>query len=211
MNPVSSTPEFTGPWVLLWNSVLVAGGATLGAIVLGSVAALFLIQAPGIIRKTALALIVAALMMPPFLVTSCWLHLLGFTGIWRPWLPLDIYSIPGAVLILALMTWPITALLLGSAWSGVDREGIEIEPLLAGRTLLTKLLYPAGKSALAQSIVLTFILTLNNFAVPALLQIKVYTASLWVSFNTTFDYRAAFRVELAADFDSHHPALAACP
>ena len=34
---------------------------------------------------------------------------------------------------------------------------------------------------------LTFVLALNNFAVPAILQVKVFPAEMWVRFNTTFD------------------------
>jgi ABC-type spermidine/putrescine transport system permease subunit II/DNA-binding beta-propeller fold protein YncE len=40
----------------------------------------------------------------------------------------------------------------------------------------------------------TFVLTLNQFTIPALLQVKVFPAEVWVSFNTTFDYFEALRV-----------------
>ena len=48
--------------------------------------------------------------------------------------------------------------------------------------------------ALAQGAVLIFVLAFNNFAVPSILQTKVFPAELWVSFNTTFDYRAAVQL-----------------
>jgi ABC-type Fe3+ transport system permease subunit/DNA-binding beta-propeller fold protein YncE len=194
MNPLANLSDITTPLMLFTNSLLVAAATTLAAVLLGMVAALFLIQTSGLTQRVGKTIAIVSLVMPPFLVTSCWLDLLGFTGIWKSWLPLDIYSLPGAVLILALMLWPISALLLESAWSRIGREAIESEPLLAGRALIANLLIPLGKSALVQSIVLTFILALNNFTVPALLQIKVYPASLWVSFNTTFNYGAALRL-----------------
>jgi len=34
-------------------------------------------------------------------------------------------------------------------------------------------------------------LALNNFAVPAILQVKVFPAEMWVRFNTTFDTQSA--------------------
>src|SRR5260370_29937245 len=48
-----------------------------------------------------------------------------------------------------------------------------------------------GRGALGQAAVLTFVLALNNFAVPAILQVKIFPAELWVKFNTNFDYAAA--------------------
>jgi len=36
-----------------------------------------------------------SLALPPFLVTNCWLDLLGYTGLWRRWLPLNIISVGG--------------------------------------------------------------------------------------------------------------------
>src|SRR5439155_13609000 len=41
---------------------------------------------------------------------------------------------------------------------------------------------------------LTFVLALNNFAVPAILQIKVFPAEIWVRFNTSFDTFGALKV-----------------
>ena len=41
---------------------------------------------------------------------------------------------------------------------------------------------------------LTFVLALNNFAVPAILQVKVFPAEMWVRFNTTFDTLGALRL-----------------
>src|SRR5439155_829568 len=39
-----------------------------------------------------------------------------------------------------------------------------------------------------------FLLTLNNFAVPAILQIKGFPAEIWVRFNTSFDTFGALKV-----------------
>ena len=41
---------------------------------------------------------------------------------------------------------------------------------------------------------LTFVLALNNFAVPAILQVKVFPAEMWVLFNTTFDTIGALKM-----------------
>ena len=53
---------------------------------------------------------------------------------------------------------------------------------------------------------LTFVLALNNFAVPAILQVKVFPAEMWVRFNTTFDTLGRAPVELAAGGGAAAPA-----
>jgi ABC-type spermidine/putrescine transport system permease subunit II/DNA-binding beta-propeller fold protein YncE len=58
---------------------------------------------------------------------------------------------------------------------------------VTGWALIRGLLWPLARPALAQAAVLTFVLALNNFAVPAILQVKVLPAEMWVRFNTTFD------------------------
>jgi iron(III) transport system permease protein len=51
-----------------------------------------------------------------------------------------------------------------------------------------------GARACGLAAVLTLVLALNHFSVPALLQVKVLPALLWVQFNTTFGYAEAFRI-----------------
>ena len=58
---------------------------------------------------------------------------------------------------------------------------------MTGWALIRGLLLPLARTALALAAVLTFVLALNNFAVPAILQVKVFPAEMWVRFNTTFD------------------------
>ena len=61
--------------------------------------------------------------------------------------------------------------------------------------LLRWLAVPA-KGELTLAAVLTFVLALNNFAVPAILQTKVLPDEMWVQFNTKFDTMAALRLSV---------------
>ncbi len=178
-------------WTLLGNSLLVSASATLLAVAMGFFAALFLAGLEWRRRRWLVGLAVLALALPPFLVTGCWLHLLGLTGVWRRWLPFDIYSLGGAVWILSLMLWPISLLLILSAWHRLQPNQLENEPALAGWPLMRWLLAPLAGNALAQSAVVTFVLALNNFAVPAILQVKVFPVEVWLAFNTNLKIGAA--------------------
>lgn len=178
-------------WHLLQNSLVISGATTLLAVGLGCVAALALISLPALWRNTGLALAIVALALPPFLATNCWLDLLGQGGRWRGWLPLNIFSTGGTIWILALLLWPLTALLVLGRWSGLDHSHVEMEPGLTGRWFVRCLLWPAAWPSIQLAALLTAVLSFNNFAVPAILQTKVFPATLWVNFNTTFNYTEA--------------------
>lgn len=192
-------------WPLLLNSLFVSAGTTVLAVSLGLASALW---AAGLARRARgffLGAAIVALALPPFLVTNCWLDLLGFQEQWRgkslltfPGLGaafrLDVYPLAYTVWILCLLLWPITLLAVLGAWQRLEPSHLECEPALTGWALIRRLLVPAARGELAVAAVLTFVLALNNFAVPAILQTKVFTAEVWVGFNTTFDHLAALRL-----------------
>jgi len=181
-------------WPLVCNSLAVAGGATVLALGGGALAALWFAGCERRWRWLFLAAAVAALALPPFLVVNCWIELLGENGTWRHWLPLNIYTPGGAIWNLALLYWPVPFLFVTAAWRSAQAAQLEVDPRLEGRFLLRWLLLPMARTALAQSAIMTFVLALNNFAVPAILQVKVFPAEVWVRFNTTFDYKAAMEL-----------------
>ena len=129
--------------------------------------------------------------LPYFLVVNAWLRLFGHAGIWRSWIPFPLFSLTGAVVILALLHWPITFFLLSPVWSRIDPALIESDPCLRGSAFLRHGFWPEASPLLARGLILTLVLVLNHFAVPALLQVRVFPAELWVRFNTTFDYAGA--------------------
>lgn len=174
-------------WPLLQNSLLVSSLATLLAMGYGLTAALWLAGLETRWRNRAWVGAIAALALPPFLVTNCWLQLLGSAGLWHAWLPLNIFSLGGAAWILSLLLWPITLFCVSSAWRRLEPAQLDADPALAGWLLIRLLLLPAARAALGQAAVLTFVLALNNFAVPAILQVKVFPAEMWVRFSTNFD------------------------
>lgn len=178
-------------WVLIRNSLAVSGGATLLAVICGFLAALFITSLSRPWRTAAIGVTIGTLALPSFVVTNCWLHLLGQTGVWRSWLPLNIMSLGGAICLLGLMFSPITSLAVIAAWRRLEPQWLESDMAVRGRHLLVGLLLPLCRGALLRAACLTFVLALNNFAVPAILQVKVYPAEVWIRFSTTFDVAGA--------------------
>ncbi len=174
----------------LWVGVATAGIATS----LGVMAAACFCGCSRQWRVSLAVVAMIALALPPFLVTNAWLHYLGHAGVWQNWAPVDLYSMAGVILVLSLMLWPVSFFLVAGAWQRLQPAQFESDPLLAGTALIRVLLWPAVRVALGQAAVLTGILALNNFAVPAMLQVKVFPAEIWVRFNTALDSAGAFKM-----------------
>jgi ABC-type Fe3+ transport system permease subunit/sugar lactone lactonase YvrE len=181
-------------WTLLANSLLVAGASTLLALIIGGTAAIVLSASAHLPRQILLTLTIGVLAMPPFLVMNCWLDLFGANGVLHRWLPLNIFSLAGAVWVLALLLWPIPALAIWSAWQKLERVHFEVDAALRGCRLLSYLLWPAAKANVVLSATVVFVLALNNFAVPTILQVKVFASEVWVKFNTNLDALAALEM-----------------
>jgi iron(III) transport system permease protein len=177
-------------WTLLANSLLVALATAVFALGLGFMVALFAASMPRAARRLVLAGCIAVLALPSFLVTNCWIDLFGTNGV----LPLNIFSLAGVIWILVLMLWPIPALAIWSAWQKLEPVHFEIDPALRGFKLIKLLLWPAAKSIALISMAVVFALALNNFAVPAILQVKVFPAEMWVQFSTNLDTMAALKL-----------------
>lgn len=181
-------------WLLLKNSLLVASLTTVVSLLFGFFAALWASGSGLRQRNLIFALAIIAFALPPFLVTNCWLHFFGNAGVWRSWLPFNVLSFGGAIWILSLMLWPVSFFFFFAAWRRMEPAYLESEPMLRGGSLVRWLLLPMAQSEMLQATVLTFVLALNNFAVPAILQVKVFPAELWVDFNTTFNYVSALKL-----------------
>ena len=174
-------------WSLWLNSVVVSGVATALALGFGVAAALWACGLSYRGRRLLIGMSALALAVPPFIAANCWLRLLGNAGVWRGWLPLNIYTLPGAVWVLALLLWPIAFLASVGVWQRVQPSQLEADSAIRGAKMIRWVLWPAARPALAQAAVLTFVLALNNFAIPAILQVKLATAEIWIAFSTQFD------------------------
>jgi iron(III) transport system permease protein len=179
---------------LLTNSLLSSALATLLAVVFGLAVALSQSMASPLVRRAILLGAIAAFAMPPFAATNCWLHYLGNTGTWRAWLPVDLFSVSGVAWVLGLMLWPIPFAAAFGAWRTLEMAHLEAEPALRGARLLRWLLWPVASKAVLTAALLTFVIALNQFSVPAILQVKVLPVEFWIRFSTGLRVQEALTV-----------------
>jgi ABC-type Fe3+ transport system permease subunit/DNA-binding beta-propeller fold protein YncE len=181
-------------WPLFQNSMLVAGSSAALATLIGFAFALFAAALRPAFRRVAIGLAVVALVLPPFLITNTWLQYFGLAGLWKTYLNFNLYSLTGTVLLIMLSLWPVAFLLILGSIFRIQPLYLEQEPLLRAGRLLKYILWPSCRGAIAYSLALTFVLALNNFSIPVLLQTKVYTEEVWLAFSTRFDYATALRL-----------------
>jgi iron(III) transport system permease protein len=180
---------------LLGRSVLLAGGATAAAAVLGTLAAFGLEGArlPAWVREGLRALALAGLFLPPYYQVA----------VWRPALEDFLAAGEGARLLIAasllgLAHAPIVLLFAAHGVRSVKREVIE-EAALAGCgrwRLFRSVLLPLAAPALAAAAALVFLLALLNYEVPALLFLNTYPVELLLAYQSRPDLGEAAALAL---------------
>jgi ABC-type Fe3+ transport system permease subunit/sugar lactone lactonase YvrE len=176
--------------VLLQNSVLVSAGAAVLAAGFGFCGAAGLLVAGHRWRRWLLGAYVAVLALPSFLMVAAWMRYTQ-PGSWAAVLQPALYGVPGVIVLLALLLWPVAALSVEASWRQLPFALVEVEPMLRGWNLVRHLLIPAAWPTLKWSVLVIAALALGNFAVPAILQVKVLPVQMWVRFNTDLDVAGA--------------------
>ncbi|MCS1411079.1 MAG: Serine/threonine-protein kinase PknD [Verrucomicrobia subdivision 3 bacterium] len=133
------------------------------------------------------------LLLPHFLVIAVWLDLLGNAGL-IGWASGVLYSIPGACGVLALLSWPIPYFFVFVRRGGVIRSIEALDPFVSGGCMLRLAIWPQLKRPLMWSSLLVFGLSINNLAIPGILQVRVIAEEIFVRFNTELDMWTAAKL-----------------
>jgi ABC-type Fe3+ transport system permease subunit len=183
-------------WTLLQNSLVLAAGVTCLAAGMGLAAALFHLCLPPLGRSLIRVLAVVSLAWPPFFVANCWLELLSPGTVIRDSLGVNPFTLGGTLWILALLLWPITFLMVSGAWARLQPSLLETDLCVRGWSLFRAILLPNCTGSLRTAALLTFVLAINNFSVPAILQVKVLPAEVWIAFSTLYQPGSALLLGL---------------
>lgn len=178
-------------WLLLQNSFVLSFSVGLLATCLGSAVAIFGVTLRPSGRRLLSICAGITFLLPSFMVANSWMEYFGLAGTWRSYVDFNLYSFPGAVWLLTLMFWPVGYGLALAAFARMPSELLEVDPQLRGLPLVRHVLWPLSRNQLGGAFVITFVLALNQFTIPALLQVKVYAAEVWLRFNTNFNFREA--------------------
>lgn len=195
------------------NTLIISIGSTLIAVAAGTFFA-YLTAYTNIKRKGLLELLVLApYIIPAYIITLSWSSFLMRRGtvntILRQFgLPaIDIYTLPGIVLVMGICNIPIVYLLTVNMFRKIPRD-MEWAARAAGRTqweVIRKITIVQAMPAIAGGGVLAFLASIDNFSVPAFLGISsgipvlsTYIYEKAISFGpSSFNLAAALSVMLS--------------
>ncbi len=186
---------------LLWNSLVFAVGSAVGALAFGTLLAWLAERSNAPFRSIAYVSAFLSFGVPGIVKVIGWILLLGpkagvinvaaaaLTGIY----PLfDLFSMPGMILIEALVWTPIVFLLMATPFRSMD-PSLEESAKVSGSNgwqVFRRVTLPLALPSLLAVLILTFVRSLEAFEIPALIGIpagiEVLTTQVYIQIRGGF-------------------------
>ena len=165
---------------LLVNTAVLGAGTALTATLVGVPLGVALARVVLPVKSVLRILLAAPLLLPSYVSGLAWLHLGE-----AEWM----HSLPSAVGILTITLYPLSMLMTEAALRGVEPRLEEAAALAArpGRVLWRITLPLVMPTVLAAALVI-FVLAISDFAVPALLRVRVFTTEIFTAFAALYDF-----------------------
>ena len=199
LDNVADAYSIRGTGEMVMNSLLFAVGTALLATVLGASLAFVTVRTNVPFKGVLYAASLVPLIIPGILYTISWIFLLSdrigwFNSALRAMgldaLVVDVFSLPGVIIVEGLHLSPIAFLLMFAALKATD-PALEESALMSGASIpsmIRRITVPLVRPALLASLLLMFVRGLESFETPALLGIPagrwVFTSQIFRSLNT---------------------------
>ncbi len=193
-------------WSLLGRSVTLAAGASLLAVLIGVPYALLCEKTdlPG--RSFFSLAYLVPLLIPPYLQAIVWGRLLAQNGpvnqflmdlLGVPSAPVDVHSLGGVVVVLALAYFPFVTLLTISGLKTLDASYEEAALMHRGawRTVM-RVTLPMVKPHIGAAALFVFVFAIIDFGVADVLRVQVYPVEIFIQFSALYDEQAAIMLSL---------------
>jgi iron(III) transport system permease protein len=151
-------------------------------------------------RRALIVLLTCPIFVPPYLLALGWFTVLGRQGLVKMLFgPLAgvatsdaFFGLPGAVLVLTVAYTPIVLHLVRVGLGSIDPATEEAARLrFRWPTIIWRIHLPLITPAVALGMLLTFILVVGEFGVPAYLRYPVLSGAVFTQFAAFLDIRAA--------------------
>jgi iron(III) transport system permease protein len=169
--------------LLLYNTALLGVGTAIVATLVGAPLGLALARIPIRVKPAVRLALAAPAVLPPYVVALAWT--LFAPGEWT-------FSLAGAVVVLALLFYPLAMLATEVAVRSVEPRLEEAGLLVAtpGRVLARITLPMVAPSILGAALVI-FVLAVSEFGVPGVLRVRVFTTEIFTAFAALYDFGRA--------------------
>ncbi len=188
-------------WELLLNSIILATGASMMALIIGVPYALFCERSNFWGRPFFKLVYLLPLLIPPYMQAIVWSQILAKNGAMNAFLvkalnltepPLSVYGLVGTILVFGLAYFPFVTLLSISGLKSLDRE-YEEAALLQQKSIrsLYSVTLPLVLPHIIAGGIFVFIFSIIDFSVPDILRVKVYPVEIFVQFSAFYNEKAA--------------------
>ena len=195
-------------WGLLVNTAGLGVGTAVLATAIGAPLGLLFARA-SLPHKALLRVALAApLLLPPYVVALAWTYLGSSRGLLATVAGYDAlaawtYSLPAAVLVLGLVTYPLSMLATEVALRRIDGRLEEAGLMVAApRGVFWRITVPLVAPGIMAAALVIFVLAVSEFGVPGVLRVRVYTTEIFTAFAALYDPERAALLAL--------PLLALC-
>ncbi len=144
------------------------------------------------LKKLFKLVYIIPLIIPSYLIALGWTKFLN-------WLPgnLNLYNIPGVIFIMVLSYFPMVTLILIAGFRNIDYRLEEAAKLFTTKFIyFRKITLPLLLPYILTSIIVIFILTFSEYAMPELLRVNVYALETFIQFNSFHDFKTATATSL---------------
>jgi len=168
---------------LLWNTGILGIGTAMLATALGAPLGVALARV-SLPMKGAMRLALAApALLPPYVTALAWTYLVR---------PEAAYTLPGAILVLSLVFYPLSMLATEVALRRIDGRLEEAALIHASsQRVLLRITFPLAAPSVLAAALIIFVLTVSEFGVPGLLRVRVYTTEVFTAFAALYDFGRA--------------------
>jgi iron(III) transport system permease protein len=182
---------------LLVNSALLASSTAILATLIGAPLGVVLARVPLRYKALVRLALAAPVTLPPYVVGLAWIYLTGSRGLIATYAGRDLlsewtHSLPGAVIVLSLVFYPLSMLATEVSMRGIDgrleEAGLLVTP--PGR-VLRRIALPLSSPGILAAALVTFVLAVSDFGVPGLLRVRVYTTEVFTAFAALYDFERA--------------------
>jgi len=182
---------------LLLTSIQLGAGTAVLATAIGVPLGMLLARADLPAKRFLRVALIVPLVLPSYMLALAWIYVGGSAGLAAQLIGRDLlsrwtYSLTGAILVLGLSLYPLSMLATEAAARRVEASLEEAALLVAGpRRTVWSITLPLIAPSIAGAALLTFVLALSEFSVPAVLRVRVFTTEVFTAFAALYDFGAA--------------------
>jgi len=172
---------------LLYTTMLLGAGTSVLATLVGGTLGLVLARITLPFKAPLRVALVSPAVLPPYVIALAWTYIAGNAA----------FTVWGAIAVLTSALYPLSMLATEIALRQIDSR-LEEAALLAAppARVLRRITAPLALPTVMSAALMVFVLAISDFAVPAVLRVRVFTTEVFTAFAALYDFGRAMILSL---------------